>query len=140
MIFFSQKKIISITQRKSPEVRKFWYQKNELGFRPKKKHSLENRTFKLKAINHNPILKVLLNLFSGIFMWFDLISLACSTCTTVYRHDSKTLNQTIYNIICWFTGPMGQKTHQPSFWRSKYFFFTISYKLFIFIFVILYIL
>jgi hypothetical protein len=51
-----------------------------------------------------------------------------------------TRNPTIYNIICWFAGPMGQTTPRPSVWRSKYFFFRISYrhsKLFIFIFVIL---
>ena len=36
-------------------------------------------------------------------------------------------NPTIYNIMRWFAGPMGQTTRQPSVWRSKYFFF--SYRL-----------
>ena len=49
---------------------------------------------------------------------------------------SHTKNQAIYNIIHLFAGPMGQTTHQPSVWHSKYIFFIIS-KLFIFIFVIL---
>ena len=39
------------------------------------------------------------------------------------------LKSTLYNIIRWFTEPMGQKTRRPSIWRSKYFFFTISYRL-----------
>ena len=52
-------------------------------------------------------------------------------------------NPTIYNIICWFAGLMGQMTRRPCVWHSKYYFFIISYidlehsKLFIFIFVIL---
>ena len=32
-------------------------------------------------------------------------------------------NPSIYNIIRWFAGPMGQTTHQPSIWCSKYYFF-----------------
>ena len=31
-------------------------------------------------------------------------------------------NWSIYNIIRWFAGPMGQTTRGPSFWHSKYFF------------------
>ena len=42
--------------------------------------------------------------------------------------DSPTKNPTIYNIIRWFAGPMGQTTRRPSVWYSKYFFFTISYR------------
>ena len=38
-------------------------------------------------------------------------------------------NPTIYNIIRWFAGLMGQTTRWPSVWRSKYFFFIISYRL-----------
>ena len=38
-------------------------------------------------------------------------------------------NLTIYNIIPWFAGPMGQTTRPPSVWPSKYFFLIISYRL-----------
>ena len=38
-------------------------------------------------------------------------------------------NLTIYNIICWFAGPMRQTTLQPSVWLSKHFFLIISYRL-----------
>ena len=34
--------------------------------------------------------------------------------------ESKSL--TIYNIIRWFAGPMGQTTRRPSVWRYKFFF------------------
>ena len=38
-------------------------------------------------------------------------------------------NPTIYNIIRWFTGSLGQMTSRPSVWCSKYyFFFTICCK------------
>ena len=41
-----------------------------------------------------------------------------------------TLNPTIFNIICWLAGSMGQTTHQPSVWCSKYYlFFIISFKI-----------
>ena len=30
---------------------------------------------------------------------------------------------TIYNIICWFAGSLGQMTRRPSLWWSKYYFF-----------------
>ena len=33
------------------------------------------------------------------------------------------MKSTIYNIIHWFAGPMGQMTRQQSHWCSKYFFF-----------------
>ena len=29
-------------------------------------------------------------------------------------------NLSIYNVICWFAGPMGQMTRQTSVWCSKY--------------------
>ena len=32
-------------------------------------------------------------------------------------------NPTIYNMICWFAGRMGQSTCHPSVWHSKDFFF-----------------
>ena len=38
-------------------------------------------------------------------------------------------NTSIYNIIRSFAGPMGQTTCPASVWRSKYFFFIISYRL-----------
>ena len=38
-------------------------------------------------------------------------------------------NLTIYNIIRWFARSMEQKTRRLSVWRSKYFFFIISYRL-----------
>ena len=38
-------------------------------------------------------------------------------------------NPSIYNIICWFAGPMGQTTRRPCFWCSKYFFFIESCKI-----------
>ena len=49
-----------------------------------------------------------------------------------------TCNPSIYNIIRWFAGPMGQTNRRPSVWCSKYFFSIDSghSKLFIFIFVI----
>ena len=34
-----------------------------------------------------------------------------------------TWNWTILNIIRWVTGSMGQSSHQPSVWCSKYYFF-----------------
>ena len=51
-------------------------------------------------------------------------------------------NPSIYNLIRWFAGPMGQMNRQPSVWCSKNFFFIVSYrlrhsKLFIFVFIIL---
>ena len=40
------------------------------------------------------------------------------------------MKSTIYNIIHWFAGPMGQMTGQQSHWCSKYFFsFILSYIL-----------
>ena len=39
-------------------------------------------------------------------------------------------NPTIFNIIRWLAGSMGEMTHRPSIWCSKhYFFFVISYRL-----------
>ena len=38
-------------------------------------------------------------------------------------------NPTIYNIISWFAGPMGQPTRQPGIWHSKYFSVITSYGL-----------
>ena len=35
--------------------------------------------------------------------------------STDLRVDLKTRNPTIYNIICWYTGSMGQKTRQSMF-------------------------
>ena len=32
-------------------------------------------------------------------------------------------NPSIYKLIRWFAGPMGQTTRQPSVWCSKYYFF-----------------
>ena len=40
------------------------------------------------------------------------------------RSNWTTINLTIFNIICWF-GVLGQMTHQPNVWCSKYFFFFI---------------
>ena len=37
-----------------------------------------------------------------------------------------TWNSSIYNIIHWFNGLMGQTTRQPSVWCSKYYFFLIK--------------
>ena len=34
------------------------------------------------------------------------------------------INPTIYNIICWFAGPMGTTTCWSGVWRSEYFFFS----------------
>ena len=33
------------------------------------------------------------------------------------------IRQSTYNMIRWFAGPMGQRTHRPSVWCSKYYFF-----------------
>ena len=35
---------------------------------------------------------------------------------------SMTKNPSIYNLIRWFAGPMGQTTHWPSVWCYKYYF------------------
>ena len=40
------------------------------------------------------------------------------------RPFEHSINPSIYNIIRWFAGPMGQTTRQPSVWCSKYYFFT----------------
>ena len=45
---------------------------------------------------------------------FDLFDPSARTCK----------NPTIYNIIQWFTGSLGQMTHRPSVWCSKYYFFS----------------
>ena len=48
----------------------------------------------------------------------------------ILRLGIQTRNPSIYNIIRWFAGTPGQKTHCPSVWCSKqYFFFIISYRL-----------
>ena len=38
----------------------------------------------------------------------------------------KNKNPSIYNIICWFAGPMGQTTRRQSVWCFKYYFFFIK--------------
>ena len=50
---------------------------------------------------------------------FDLFSCVLG------RLETKSLykNLSIYNIIRWFAGPMGQTTRWPSVWCSKYYFF-----------------
>ena len=35
-------------------------------------------------------------------------------------------NLSIYNIISWFAGPMGQTTRWPSLWCTKYYFFPMK--------------
>ena len=40
-------------------------------------------------------------------------------------HGIYSLNPTIFNIIHWVTGSMGQTNHGPSVWYSKYYFFPI---------------
>ena len=48
----------------------------------------------------------------------------------VEEHIVINWNPSIYNIIGWFAGTPGQKTHWPSVWCFKhYFFFIISYIL-----------
>ena len=37
-------------------------------------------------------------------------------------------NPTIYNIIRWFAGPMGQTTRRPSIWCSKYYLFSHNFS------------
>ena len=38
--------------------------------------------------------------------------------------DNASWNLTIFNIIRWVAGSMGQTTHRPSIWCSKYYFFS----------------
>ena len=45
--------------------------------------------------------------------------------TSQWRVRSSTINPSIYNIIRWFAGTPGQKTHQPSVWCSKHYFFSL---------------
>ena len=41
----------------------------------------------------------------------------------VYNESKDIRNLTIFNIIHWVTGSMGQSSHWPSVWCSKYYFF-----------------
>ena len=41
----------------------------------------------------------------------------------------KSKNPTIYNIIRWFAGSLGEMTDRPSVWCSKHYFFIISNRL-----------
>ena len=63
--------------------------------------------------------------FMKIHLVFDDLDVKLCTCWKYL-----TLNPTIYNIIRWFAGLLGQMTHRPSIWCSKYlFFFIISCKI-----------
>ena len=60
-----------------------------------------------------------------IHLVFDDLDVKLCTCWKYL-----TLNLTIYNIISWFAGSLGQMTHRTRVWCSNYyFFFTISCKI-----------
>ena len=44
-----------------------------------------------------------------------------SICAVHSKRPDRTRNMSIYNMICWFAGPTGQMTHQPSVWCSNFF-------------------
>ena len=60
-------------------------------------------------------------------LFFSLLLFSASLTITnrsfACRKRKQTRNPSIYNIICWFAGPMGQTTRRPRFWCSKYYFF-----------------
>ena len=65
--------------------------------------------------------------------WFEkknvfIIFSSCQKHQSNLKWQVKTWNPTIYNLIHWFPWSMGQTTRCPSFRRSKYFLFIISYR------------
>ena len=84
-----------------------------------------------KAINSviaNPEISRLIE--KNIFQRFLESTPATTPCPQCYATTpSTTTNPSIYNILCWFAGPMGQTNRRPSVWCSKYFFSIVSYRL-----------
>ena len=57
-------------------------------------------------------------------------SLGISSVFFLFFFFTLSWNPTIYNMICWFAGSLGQMTWWPSVWCSKYYFlFIISCKI-----------
>ena len=69
-----------------------------------------------------------LTLFCPIFFIFFCIEMKSERDAGTDLHQTR--NQAIFNTIRWVNGSMGQTTHRPRVWCSKYyFFFIISYRL-----------
>ena len=72
-------------------------------------------------------MKVTFSFLNSSLKWHSLFTFR--SVVKKFRKILNFINTSIYNIISWFAGPMGQTNHWASVWCSKYFFSIASYRL-----------